>query len=254
MESRRQRRVSKSAAIYIPAGALLIAFLTVLGISSFLRIMVIEVQGTTRYAATDVISVSGIGRGDNMLFMDLEAAERRIAMAMPFIRDVEITRMPPDRILIEVTESTPVAAIDVRGEFLIIDSNGRILEQVESFPAGLIEVRGFTPIEIVVGSPLRTAPGQEMTQLQYLRDVLAAFEREEMADDVSFLDVTFISQVSFGYMGRFRVLLGRPDHLGQKLSRLPGAIDRINERIGEDVAGDIDLSNPVGDIPFTRSA
>ena len=253
MDMRKQRRSSKSAAVYIPLGSLLIILLTILGISSFLRIMVIEVEGATRYSTSDIISVSGIQVGDNLMFIDLEAAERRIVMAMPFVRDVNILRLLPDGVKIEVEESEPIAAIAFHGEFLIVDITGRILERTDSRAAGLIEVRGVTPVDAVEGSPLRSATGGEV-QLQHMRDVLAAFDRENITAGVTFLDVTHIAQISFGYIGRFRVVLGGPSNLRQKLSLLPGAIERINEMRDETATGTIDLSDPAGEVRISFDA
>ncbi|MCL2227063.1 MAG: FtsQ-type POTRA domain-containing protein [Oscillospiraceae bacterium] len=252
MESRKQRRISKSAAIYIPIGVLLIILFTLLGISSFLQIMDIQVVGAIRHSAEDIISVSGISAGDNLMFLDTDTAERRITTAMPFISEAFITRLLPDSIKIEVVESSPIAAVESRGDVYIIDSAGRILERTDSMPSGLIVVRGITPIEGIEGGQLRVAPGGE-TQLQHMRDVLTAFIREDIVDDISYLDVTHIAQINFGYLGRFRVILGSPSNLRQKLTLLLGAVEGaegINERFGENAMGDIDLSDPAEGVRF----
>ena len=238
MEQRRQRRISKSAAIYIPVSALVIIFLTILGISSFLRIMFIEVQGATRYSVEDVAAVSGISAGDNLLFLDMEDAERRIVTAMPFVSEAVVSRMLPDTIKIEIIESTPVAAVELRGTFLIIDSTGRILDRTETFPDGLVEIIGIIPVEAAIGSQIR-AEGIGDANVQAMRYILSALEREELIEDVSNLDVTNIAQISFGLQGRFNVLLGNRDNLRQKLRNLINAIDYVDA----DARGQIDIRN-----------
>jgi len=238
MENRKQRRVSRSAMMYIPFGVLLVAIISIMGISSFLRIMVIEVEGATRYSSAEIISASGIGVGDNLLFLDTDAAQRRIMLAMPFIREVNVLRALPDGIMIEIFESEPIASIEDSGDLLIIDVTGRILERTDKAPDGLIEVRGITPLDPVEGGQLRTAPGGEM-QLQYMRDVLSAMERERIVQDVTFLDITHISQINFGYLGRFRVILGGPSNIRGKLEALPRVIDTI----AEDISATIDLTD-----------
>jgi len=248
MESRRQRRISNSAAIYIPVGALGIIFLTILGISSFLRIMAIEVQGVTRYSVEDVAAVSGISQGDNLLFLDLEAAERRIVAAMPFVSEASISRIMPDTVKIEIVESIPVASIELRGDFLVIDSSGRILDRAESFPEGLVEIIGVTPVEAAIGAQIR-AEGIGDNNVQAMRYILSALERDGLIEDVSDLDVTNIAQITFGIQGRFHVLLGNRDNLRQKLGNLQSAINDVEEN----ARGQIDIRDHTERPRFSQS-
>jgi len=222
-------RMSKSAAVYIPVGALLIIFLTILGTSGFLRVMQIEVVGATVYPENEIVVASGISKGDNLLFVDASAAGRRVKAAMPYIDVADITRLPPDRIRIEVTESTAMATVTYQFETLVIDLSGRVLQRGGDIPEGLIEVRGFSPGDVVEGSALRAQTGSE-TYLQFLLDVLAAFDKEGIQEGVSYLDMTNISNITFGYHERYRVILGAPNNLRQKLASLPGAIAVVDTR------------------------
>ncbi|MCL2366587.1 MAG: FtsQ-type POTRA domain-containing protein [Oscillospiraceae bacterium] len=253
MEQLIKRRKSKSATIYIPVGALAIILLTILGVSSFMRIMVIEVDGITRYAPDDIILASGISKGDNLLFLDTDAIEQRIILAMPFIDSVTISRVMPDGILIEVEDSAPVAMLEMPDRVLILDVAARVLEISDVRVSGLVEIRGIAPIETDEGRPLRVATG-DGRQAQYLREILSLFEREDMFGDVSYLDMSNMSQISFGYTDRFRVLLGGPTSLSQKITMLrnPATIARIDMEAGEGVPGEINMTNPAAVI-FNRS-
>jgi len=243
MEPRKQRRISKSATVYIPIGALVIIVITILGISSFLRVMEIRVQGAYRHSASEIVAVSGITPGDNLLFMDMEAVERAIIAAMPFIRDVTAVRVPPYAVLIEVRESVPFAIVETRIDVLVLDSAGRILEITDEVPPGLIEVRGVSAVEGEEGGQIRPISGGE-PNVEAMREVLLAIERQGFEDDVSFIDVTNISRITMGYQDRFTVSLGGATQLNRKLERLPSAVIWINGERGEDVRGNIDVSDP----------
>jgi len=223
MGRKKPRRMSKSAAVYIPIGVILIVLLVILGTSGFLRVTEITVSGATKYTDDEIVAISGISKGDNLLFIDVSVAERRIQVAMPFISTAKISRQTPDTVRIEVTESTAIASIEFRNDVIIIDSTGRVLQNTDRAPAGLIEIWGIIPSDAAEGGRLRVEQGGEL-QLQYMIDVLAAIEREGIQNGVSYLDVSNISQLNFGYMERFRVMLGGPNNLRQKLSTLPGAI------------------------------
>jgi len=223
----KQRRSSKSAAVYIPIGALLIVLLTIFGTSGFLRIVEIEVSGAVIYSEEEIIGISGISPGDNLLFIDANSAAKRIQSAMPFINSAKVTRLPPGAIHIEVTESIAVAWLAFENEAVVIDSSGRVLQRSFSAPVSFIEIRGINPVEAVEGNVLKAELGSE-TQFQILLDVLSAIEREGLQEGVSFLDITSISNISFGYIERFRVVLGGPTNLRQKMASLPTAISEVD--------------------------
>jgi len=229
--------------MYISISALVIVILTVLGVSGFLRIMVIDVEGTARYSPEDIIMASGVSKGDNLLFLDTESIEERIVSAMPFVSSAAISRVLPDGIVIEIEESVPVAAIRTNYGIIIIDSDGRVLEMVGVAAPGLIDVIGVTPVSTTVGQPLRT----EITnEAQHLREILTMMERGNILNDVSDIDFTNIGRISFGYTERFRVILGEPNNLQQKINWIlnPDTVVRINREFGADAIGEINVSNP----------
>jgi len=249
MNRRTQRRSSKSAAVYIPIAVLLIILLTVLGTSGFLRIVEIEIEGANIYKNDEIIVASGISLGDHLLFVDRNAAARRIEQALPFINGATVSRKPPGAIYIEVTESSALAYIVVYDEALVIDSSGRVLDRKVTRPAGLIEIRGFTPGEAVEGSKLKAVQGGEY-ELNIMLDVLAAFERERMEHDVSYLDVTYITQIEFDYRGSYRVAFGSPNNLRQKLQSLPVAVTEVESQYPDGVTGTL-KAEPTGAWLFT---
>ena len=249
MNFMRRRRRSTSATVFLPVAAILIVAFSTLGVSSFLRIMYIEVVGASRYSEEEIIFVSGISTAKNLLFLDKSAIEGRIRSEMPYISSVIITRVIPDTIWIDITESTALAMIRFKDETLVIDSSGRVLERLEVPPAGLVEVRGFTPVNPEIGSAMKAEPSGE-TRLQYLTDVLKAMERADICDDVSYLDVSNIVGINFWYIDRFEVTIGGSGNVQQKLGRLPQIVEKINEDYGVEETGRISMSDSSSESRF----
>jgi cell division septal protein FtsQ len=249
MKDKKQRRLSKSAAVYIPICVLLVLFFSIFGISAFLEIMTVEVAGASIYSAAEIVNASGIVRGDNMLLFDVAEAEEKILAAKPYISEVNIVRVLPDSIHIEIRESSPLAVIPFRDNMLIVDSAGRLLERSEDLRRDLIEIRGVAVTDVTVGRPLRAEQGSEL-QLQYMRDVLVAIEREGLQQDISYLDVSNISLINLGYVERFRVILGGPSNVRHKLSQLPGFVERIDAQHPHGVTGDYNMSDASGEWIF----
>ena len=249
MRTGKRRRRSRSAAFYIPAGILLIVIVIVLGTGVFLRVVDIDVVGASRYSKEEIIQASGISTGENIMFLDTGAAVRRIRMAMPYIAEVKIEPVLPGFVRITVRESVAVAEIEYLNTALLIDSSGRVLGKVDNMREGLVEVKGFVPSEAEIGSKLRAASGSE-TQLTSLTEVLAAFEKEDMLDSVSYLDVTHIATISFGYAGRFTVILGGSGNVAHKLDQLPGIVEMIDSSRPKGEMGVINMSDPTGEWRF----
>lgn len=251
MNRKKLRRKSRSAAIYIPVAALLIILLAVLGTSAFMRVMRVEVDGASRYTEEEIITASGISSANNLLFVDAGAVSKKIYGQLPYVSEIKISRVLPDTIRIDVRESSAFASVSYQGSFLLIDSAGRVLQSVEKIPPGLIEVLGFSPVDPEAGKALKSETGDEM-RFQYLTEMLSAIEKAGIRGDISYIDMSSIANISLGYVGRFKVVVGSTTNVQHKLSRLPGSVETINETNSPDETGVIDMSDLTGEWRFNK--
>jgi len=232
--------------VYIPIAIIAIVLLTNYGIGTFLQVMNIEVQGASLYSEADIIKESGLSLGKNILFVDTGAVSNKIRAAMPFISDVKITRELPDTVLLVISESSAIATLSYKGDTLTIDSAGRVLQRTASAQSGLIEVRGFTPLDPEEGKMMKAELGSE-TKLQYLTDVLAAIESEGIQSDVSYLDVSNIANITLEYDKKYTVILGGSSDAQYKLDKMiSSVITEIEAREPPGTTGTINMSDPSG--------
>jgi len=242
------RLLSKTSAVYIAVGAALVTLMTLIGTSAFLRVVEIRVEGATKYTAREVSEASGVSKGDSLMRVNKQRVSGNILRSLPFIKEVHISRKLPDILLIEVIESTAVATIYFAGDNLILDSGARVLTRMDENPGDLIEIRGIEISDVREGEQPRVELGAE-TKLQYIQDILGAMEREEMEKDVSYLDVSNLSNIHFGYLDRYRVILGGVRDLKHKLGRLPKDVSQLEIRY-PNTPGDINMTDPSGDVRF----
>ena len=248
MDRKKLKRMSKSANAYILIAILLVLLLIILGTSVFLNIIEINVSGASIYDADEIIKVSGIETGSNMLFVDKDGVKEKIFAEMPYINDISVELSLPDKVEIIISETKMMAAIDVSDGFLLIDSKCKVLEKVGAIPAMAIEVKGFTPVDAKIGSALKASPGDD-TRLRYIEEVLAAIDTAGIREGVSYLDVTNIGNVNLGYMDLYTVVLSGSSGAASKLGKLPEAI--------VDVRKDANFDNSARyriDIPDSSSA
>ena len=224
--------------VYIPVAVLMALFVGVFGVSVFFKVTNIEVVGVVRYSAEQVIAVTGIHVGDNLIFIDRGEAAKRICAELPYVREVlRIERAYPDTVRIILTESAPVACVMSNGAWWNVDSYGRLLGEATGKPQDLIEIRGITPEEPVAGEKIKVADSAT-TRLSYMADVLKAFEAAEVQNSVSRLDVSNVGSITFRYDEKFTVNLGNADDVQYKLQKLQEVIQEL--RAGD--TGVIDLS------------
>jgi len=244
-----ERKKHRSTIIYTPLAAVLVLIIIIFGVSVFFRVTSVEVAGQSRYTADEIIVASGIQTGDNLFFINTDAAARRIKASKPYIADVRVTWQIPDVALIEVTESIAFAVVSEGGDYWKIDSSGRILEHTDfSGTAGLIRVMGLTAVTPREGAALAVAEAYD-TQLGFLLDILSAMDKAEIGRDVTNLDMTNISAITFTYKGRVDVRFGRGDKAEFKITRLLEAL----ENRADDFAGQVLLDRDEGTSVITYS-
>lgn len=95
----------------------------------------VAVAGTGRTDPEQIRAVAGIGTGEPLLLADLGAAEAAVE-ALPWIAEAEVTRDLPGLVQIEIRERTAVAVVSGEGRAVLVDVDGRVLDDAAAEPAG----------------------------------------------------------------------------------------------------------------------
>jgi len=244
----KKRQLSKISTSYIAVGVALITFTAILGTSVFLRAKEIRIEGTMIYSIDEVVEASGLSPGDNLIFINPQRVSTKIREELSFVSAANITRVLPDVVLIEITESPAIGKVMFSGEICIIDAEGRVLALSSGGAINLrgvdfdelIEVRGLEIDDAIIGSTLRSEFGAEI-KLQNMQDIFSAMGREEILGDVSYLDVSNSNNLHFGYKSRYRVVLGERRNLRQKMELLESSVEAIAQRY-PNTPGDINMA------------
>jgi cell division protein FtsQ len=236
-DDKNYRRRRRGALIYTPSRRF-DRIVVIFGISVFFRISDIMVRGVTKYTTEQIVAASEIKAGDNLVFVDPGRTAEKIRTKLPFLNEVVVEKIVPNRVAIIVTESLPIAVVTVEGVRWILDQDARVLDKADEASADhKISVTGLTPKSATAGRPLEVDDG-EQTKLLYLANVLTAIQSAGITGDVSSLDVSNIGSIKFSYAGRFTVILGSGEDVDYKLVKLRD----VMERLERDDRGKIDLS------------
>jgi cell division protein FtsQ len=221
------KRRKRGAVVYTPIAVLLIGIILIFGISVFFRVSVIDVTGANRYSAERILSASGLKKGDNLIFVDAGAAANKVAKTLPYLNEVIIEKIIPDKVVIRVTESQPIAVLKYNGNWWILDQKARALEQTDVIDAaGKINISGIEPVSLAEGLVIKVDESQE-TKLQYLTQVLGAINDAGLSGQVGQLDISNIGNITFTYTDRFTVIMSGGEDADYKLSLMQNVIEQL---------------------------
>ena len=233
-----RRRKKKRSVLYAPMSFILICAVMFFGMSVFFRISVIEVEGSLTYSDEEIIGASGLEVGDYMFFINRFTATSNIFSKLPFVEQVSIERKLPNRVTIEIAESSSLAYVPLSGEFWIVDRSCKLLKTASAAETqGLISLLGIMPVTPMIGEILTVESG-ETPKVEYAAEILTELLERGMTEDVNWLDMSNVGSPSFDYLGRYVVRMGTNDNIKYKLDRLRAAVELLKE--GD--RGIIDLS------------
>lgn len=199
----RRRNRGRFGFLYVLLSFLLIIAALVAGSVVFFRVDTIEVSGQQRYTQEEIIAAAQVESGDNLFRVSPSRTAQKIMSALPYVRNASIRHDLPDGLTILITESKAAASIRTDAGWFLLDARGKLVELGdELMKSKAAPVTGITPLSPTVGTPLAVAE-EEQTKLDALVGLLTALENHGMLDDLTSVDLTASSTVSFGFAGRF---------------------------------------------------
>lgn len=169
--------VAVLAALVVVAGVAVWAF----WFSSWLSVKGVDVQGGNfDVPPAGVRAAARVPMGQALLTVDLGEIQRRIETVMPAVESVDVSREWPDRILIKVTERTPVAVIDEADGLHALDATGQVFLTYKRPPKGLPVVQSTSTdtdalaqgAQVAAALPATLAPKVDHVQV-YTADHIA---------------------------------------------------------------------------------
>lgn len=210
----------------------LLTFAVVVGaiitsVTVFLKVADIEVSGTTRYEAADIIAASGIESGDNLFAINKFEVAEKILDEYPYIEQIKIRRRLPDTFTFEITERVPAAYIEGEGNRWLIDNNAYIVELLAKDAA--VKVPKITGCEVVTPREGSYLILKNEDQLTALKEVLTSLRKTEMTDKTVRVDMGKLYDINIVMGDRFLIELGDSQELAAKIRMLNAVLSELGE-------------------------
>lgn len=235
MQSRKKSQFSG------PIVFVLVVIAVIFVMSVAFRIENISVQGNEHYTAQEIINAIDIEEGDNLFFFDRFAAISRVFAKLPYVEEVNVTRLLPNKVIIEVRESKALAYIQIGTELWTFDHDCKILGKAAEGEEGtLIPVIGFKPGTLYIGECLTSSDGSDRA-VNVLQAVLNQIQDRNMAAETKKIDFTDVNNVNIYYGSKYIFKIGDPYETEHKFGMLVSAMSQLKD--GD--IGSIDVSDNI---------
>ena len=220
---------------YVLGGIVLVIALIILSNTVFFRCTSINVSGNEKYTSDEIIAVSGIQKGDNLVKLDTSAARDNILNSLAYVDEVKVKKSFPTRINITVTEAEKQYCVVANGTTAAISRRGKILEICQA--DGLPIIRGYDPESLDVGTWLKSSTDGKSD----IPGVILDAADKAGVEDITEIDMTDKFNVKVTVENRVILSLGPADEVESKMLV---AAEIIYNQLGKDEYVTLQLSNP----------
>ncbi len=208
---------------YLLAAFVLVIVLIILANTVLFDCKQIVVDGMQRYTADEIIDVSKIRKGDNLLHVDTAKAAEKIESELAYVESAKVERSFPTKIVITVTEAEKWYCINQFGVKAVISRGGKILEKGSS--QGLVEVIGYEAESLETGIRLTSKVEGKKTIPE---QILNAADKAGITD-IDSIDMTDRYDINVLVEGRITLELGGITDIDAKMQAARSIIDIENE-------------------------
>ncbi len=269
---RRRERNGRFWPLYVFFTAVLIAVVVIGGsivffkVNSFdLRMVtkdgnVVSLTGNSRYTEQEIIDACGVSYQDNLCLVSTTSVTNNLISNLSYISSVSVTRHLPGTLIITITESEDVAAVEADGTWYIIGTNGKILEESDTAP-DLTQVTGLTLTDPSVGETIQADGSAEEdaestsqdTQVTSLLSLLSALEGRNLLGDITQIDLSSDSVLVMTYQDRLKVKMPLESNFEYQVKAFDSILeDYILVNWSDSYSGTLDMTYSDGEIHLIR--
>ena len=232
-EIKRGKRRKRNMSLYYATVALIVMVIfAILSVTVFFKVENVIVTGSSIYSVQEIVSVSGIEGGENMIRKNMGKAAERITEQLIYIETAKISRKLPSSVEIAVTPCVETACMQSEDGWLIISRSGKVLREAESPPDGMTVFYGAEPAEDVYPGAVFTSAEENKTDVIY--ELLEREQSGGFASKMTSFDVTNRVNISCMYEDRIDIEIGAISDLDYKFKF---AEEIITGSLAEDAEG-----------------
>lgn len=205
----------------------------------FCRVGRIEINGEERYSEEALLSGMEVSEGDRLFSLDTDALRERMLEEYPFLLDVRIRPVFPNRLVLTVTERVTPWYIEISGGKYALDENLLVIHDIE-------ETEDMTKLilpdvqRVIAGSVPEFS--KDENELRKTLEIIDTVRSASFYHRMTEVDVSDRWNIRLVVDGKFTVKLGNMNQLSYKLTQV-NAILESEQMVGAESA-EITAENP----------
>lgn len=200
--------------------------------SEIFNICNIEIVGNNQISQEAVSELSQIRLENNIFLINTTKAENRIS-ENPYIKNVKITRMLPDKIKIEITEKQKSYMLQIDEEIAYVDKNGDVLEISQTRLDNLILLQGYSTSKEEI-QPGKTLNEKDLQRLDDLQQILKSSEKIQIKEQITSINIQDKNDYILNLPAYKKIVyIGDTSNLATKMLRTKDILDKTMENEGK---------------------
>lgn len=196
----------------------------------------IYVTGCDRYDSQEIIKLSGIEKGSNLLLCNVSKAKDRIYNSLPYAEKIKIDKRFPSVLEIKIESGEPNVAIDTNDFYLLISKNGKILEKVYEQPQNILILKG---VDLESYNECDKVEYKNENIKNLLSEIYKSIEKNSMIG-IDKIDISDLNNITFLFDNRINILIGNTENLDYKIVT---SKEIIENKLSKFDNGTLDVSN-----------
>jgi hypothetical protein len=195
------------------------------------------------------LEASGISEGEELYGINVKKTESKIKEKLTYTKDVNITRVPPSTLNIDIKTEKGFFGIIIAGDYYIISKNFRVMDKIKIAGnetagfAGRDDFEGIVTLEIneikkcYIGEKIEFSDDDIYS---FLKDITELFGKDDSGkfSVIKNINITNKFKVTMNYGDRFLVKFGIFENVTPKILN----VFEIIKELREDDEGIIDIT------------
>ena len=209
----------------------------ILSLTVFFKITDVRVEGDIyMHTEKEILEAADIAIGSNLFRFNAKAREKQIWETLAYVENVNIKRKLPGTVIIQITETKKIFAIEHAGQYVVVSNHLKILDITPNLTDKMAKLIGIEAIDPVKGEALLYEKTENTACFVELVELLDEYE---LLSGVSEIDITDKLNYTMTYENRVKIMIGTANNLEQKVKKIHVM---LTEEIGPAEQGFLDVS------------